>query len=74
MKLVRSLLGLLGMEELHDEVMSTMVDSLFVRRSSGSGGSGVAPQAEVVAGSEMELLLRQLKKKAEQNERRKKRA
>ncbi len=72
MKLVRSLLKLLNMDHIEEEVMSTMIDNAFGRRLSG-GTTPAAPQTEV-AGSDMELLLNEIKRKAVRKERQKKRS
>jgi len=68
-KLVKSVLTLMRLEELEGEVMSTMIDGVFGKHPSSSSST----PKEMVAGSEMELLVQQLRKTAERKQKQKNR-
>lgn len=67
MKLVRSLLNLLDMSHIEEEVMSTIISSTFGRPPANTG------QRTEIAGSEMELMLNEIKRQAIRKERQKNR-
>jgi len=69
LRLIRSLLVLMDLPHLEEEIMTTMIDNLFGRRpSSGSK----TPQTETAVGNDLELLIQQLRKTAERKQRIKK--